>query len=162
MPRHVRAGPVMLDLFHRDGNVAGDWLGLHPREFELLWRLAESPRQRLSRRRLLAEVWRINHDPETNRVEVHVARVRAKLRVFGLSWLIATDPEGGYLLNADAGPMITDPVIKAPVINDGASMRDEIREPQQYLDSYLRIGNDEGLKAKTNAKTGVADAIPTE
>lgn len=56
MPRHVRAGPVMLDLLHRDGNVGGDWLGLHPREFELLWRLAESPRQRLSRRLLLAEV----------------------------------------------------------------------------------------------------------
>lgn len=102
MPRHVRAGPVSLDLFHRDGTVDGRWLGLHPREFELLWRLAESPRQRLSRRQLLAEVWRIDYDPETNRVEVHVARVRAKLHIFGLAWLIATDPAGGYRLDADA------------------------------------------------------------
>lgn len=142
MPRHVRAGPVMLDLFHRDGNVAGDWLGLHPREFALLWRLAESPRQCLTRRQLLAEVWRIDHDPETNRVEVHVARVRAKLHVFGLSWLIATDPAGGYLLDADAG----------------AIMQDESRDPQHFLDSYLRISNDDDL----NANTGVADAIPPE
>ncbi len=148
MPRHVRTGPLMLDLFHRFGNVAGDWLGLHPREFELLWRLAESPRQRLSRRQLLAEVWRIDHDPETNRVEVHVPRVRAKLHVFGLSWLVATDPAGGYLLDADAGVML-----KA-----GALAQDEGRDPQQYLDSYLRIGNDETL----NARTGVANAISTE
>lgn len=148
MPRHVRAGPVMLDLFHRDGNVAGDWLGLHPREFELLWRLAESPRQRLSRRQLLAEAWRIDHDPEANRVEVHVARFRVKLHVFGLSWLVATDPAGGYLLDADAGAML----------KGGALTQDEGRDPQQYLDSYLRIGNDETL----NTRTGVADAISTE
>ncbi len=153
MPRHVRAGPVMLDLFHRDGHVDGGWLGLHPREFELLWRLAESPRQRLSRRQLLAEVWRINHNPQTNRVEVHVARVRAKLQVFGLSWLIATDPAGGYLLDADAGAMMQGPVMK-----DGAAMPDDGRAPQLYLDSYRRIGNDDGL----NTRTGVADAFPPE
>lgn len=142
MPRHVRAGPVMLDLFHRDGRVEGDWLRLHPREFALLWRLAESPRQRLSRRQLLAEVWRIDHDPATNRVEVHIARLRAKLRTFGLVWLIVTDPSGGYLLNADAG----------------AISHEEAAQPQQYLDSYLHIGNDEG----TGANTGGADAISPE
>ncbi len=142
MPRHVRARPVMLDLFYRDGNVAGDWLGLHPREFKLLWRLANSPRQRLSRRQLLAEVWRIDQDPETNRVEVHMGRVRAKRHVFGLSWLIATDPAGGYLLDADTTAML----------------RNVTRDPQQYLDSYLCIGNDEDL----NERTGVADAIPSE
>jgi len=32
------------------------------------------------------------------------------------------------------------------------------RDHQHYLDSYLRIGNDEDIKAMT----GVADAIPTE
>lgn len=148
MPRHVRTGLVMLDLFHRDRNEAGDWLGLHSREFELLWRMAESPRQRLSRSQLLAEVWRIVQDPETNRVEVHVVRVRAKFHVYGLSWLIATDPAGGYLLDAGA----------AAILKGGALMQDEGRDPQQYLDSYLRIGNDETL----NARTGVADAISTE
>lgn len=142
MPRPPRAGPVLLDLFHRDGSCDGAWLGLHPREFELLWRLAESPRQRLSRRRLLSEVWRIDHDPQTNRVEVHVARVRAKLRTFGLSWLIATDPAGGYLLDADAGAM----------------MQEETPAAQHSLDSYLRIGDDK----QTFSKTGEIDAIPLE
>lgn len=119
MPRHVRAGPVLLDLFHRDGRVGGHWLRLHPREFELFWRLAESPGRRLSRPQLLADVWRIDHDPQTNRVEVHVARVRAKLGVLGLSWLVATDPAGGYLLDADACPVLRNPGT----------------DKQQYLDS---------------------------
>ncbi|MXP15630.1 hypothetical protein GRI44_12805 [Altererythrobacter confluentis] len=127
LPRHFRAGPVMLDLFHRDGSIDGRWLGLHPREFELFWRLAECAGQPLSRKRLLAEVWRIDYDPETNRVEVHVARLRAKLHVFSASWLIVTVP-AGYLLDAAAYPVLRTDDCPAT--------------PQQYLDSYLRLGND--------------------
>ena len=100
IPRFREAGEVTLDLFHRDGRVDDRWLGFHPREFELLWRLAEQPGQRVSKRQLLAEVWRINFEPETNSVAVHVARVRSKLEPFGLSPILATHPEGGYYLDA--------------------------------------------------------------
>jgi DNA-binding response OmpR family regulator len=103
IPRFRDAGEVTLDLFHRDGRVADCWLGLHPREFAPLWRLAEHPGERMTRRQLLADVWRIHFDPETNSVAVHVARVRAKLDTFGLARLIATHPEGGYFL--DTPPM---------------------------------------------------------
>lgn len=99
LPRFRAAGDLTLDLFHRDARVADNWLGLHPREFELLWRLAEEPGQPISRRRLLAEVWRINFDPETNSFAVHVARVRAKLAPHGLNDILVTHPEGGYLLD---------------------------------------------------------------
>ncbi|AUX70831.1 hypothetical protein CHX26_04955 [Porphyrobacter sp. HT-58-2] len=64
-----------------------------------MWRLAEQPGERMTRRELLAEVWRIHFEPETNSVAVHVARVRAKLEPFGLSRLIATHPDGGYFLD---------------------------------------------------------------
>lgn len=100
IPRFREAGDVTLDLFHRDGRVEDSWLGLHPREFALIWQLAEHPGERMSRRRLLADVWRINFEPETNSVAVHVARVRAKLEFFGLARLIATHPDGGYFLDA--------------------------------------------------------------
>ncbi|QFT78880.1 winged helix-turn-helix domain-containing protein [Erythrobacter sp. THAF29] len=103
IPRFREAGHVTLDLFHRDGRVEDRWLGLHPREFELLWRLAEEPGQRMTKQQLLADVWRINFEPETNSVAVHVARVRAKLDLFGLSNILVTHPEGGYLLNAPNG-----------------------------------------------------------
>ena len=78
IPRFREAGDLTLDLFHRDGRVEDRWLGLHPREFELLWRLAEQPGQRTTREQLLADVWRIHFKPETNSLTVHVARVRAR------------------------------------------------------------------------------------
>jgi len=102
IPRFREAGDVTLDLFHRDGRVVDRWLGLHPREFALLWRLAEQPGERITRQQLLAEVWRIHFEPETNSVAVHVARVRAKLDPYGLARLIGTHPEGGYFLTAPA------------------------------------------------------------
>ena len=104
IPRFREAGDVTLDLLHRDGRVEDRWLGLHPREFELLWRLAQEPGKRLSKRKLLADVWRISFEPETNSVAVHVARVRAKLQPFGLSRILATHAEGGYYLDAPPGP----------------------------------------------------------
>ena len=99
IPRFREVGEITLDLFHRDGRVDDRWLGFHPREFELLWRLAEEPGQRVTKRQLLAEVWRINFEPETNSVAVHVARVRAKLEPFGLTSMLVTHPDGGYFLN---------------------------------------------------------------
>ncbi len=43
IPRFREAGDVTLDLAHRDARVEDRWLALHPREFALLWRLAERP-----------------------------------------------------------------------------------------------------------------------
>lgn len=112
IPRFREAGDVMLDLFHRDGRIDDRWLGLHPREFALIWRLAQQPGERMTRPQLLAEVWRINYEPETNSLAVHVARVRAKLEPFGLSRLIATHPDGGYFLDLPPQP--------GGYLNDGA------------------------------------------
>ena len=99
MPRYREAGPVILDLFHRDACVENRWLGLHPREFALLWHLAGRPGERVTRRELLSDVWRVQHEPETNRVEVHVSRLRGKLAVAGLKEIVVTDPRGGYHLD---------------------------------------------------------------
>jgi two-component system, OmpR family, response regulator len=123
VPRQLQAGPIMLDLVHRDAQAGRAWLRLHPREFGLLWRLAESPRTRLTRDILLRDVWRLCFEPETNTLEVHVFRLRRKLGVFGLATLIATDPAGGYRLEADVAPIVP-----------AASVR-------EALDSPRRIGN---------------------
>ncbi|MDA9918624.1 winged helix-turn-helix domain-containing protein [Erythrobacter sp.] len=103
IPRFREAGDVVLDLVHRDGRVEARWVGFHPREFELLWRLAEEPGRRLTKKQLLADVWRLDFEPETNSIAVHVARVRAKLSLFGLEAILATHPDGGYLLDACPG-----------------------------------------------------------
>lgn len=104
LPRFREVGDLTLDLLHRDGRVEDRWLRLHPREFELLWRLAEEIGEAVTRRQLLADVWRIHHEPHTNSVAVHVARIRAKLEGFGLAHLLVTHAAGGYLLDAPPGP----------------------------------------------------------
>ena len=100
LPRWRTIGALTLDLFHRDARCKGRWLALHPREFGLLWRLADSPGEIVTRRQLLRDVWRLGHDPETNSVEVHVSRLRAKLAAHGCEGVVLTDPRGGYRLPA--------------------------------------------------------------
>ena len=98
LPRRREVGPLTLDLLYRDAHAEAGWLSLHPREFELLWRLAQQPGERVSRSRLLREVWRLEHEPGTNSVDVHVSRLRAKLAAGGIEGLVETDPRGGYRL----------------------------------------------------------------
>ncbi|MEP0390974.1 winged helix-turn-helix domain-containing protein [Erythrobacter sp.] len=98
IPRFRQAGEVTLDLFHRDGRVDDHWLAFHPREFALLWRLAEEAGGRVTKQQLLIDVWRIDYEPETNSVAVHVARIRSKLEPLGLAGILATHPDGGYYL----------------------------------------------------------------
>lgn len=104
LPRWRDVGALTLDLFHRDARHGSRWLGLHPREFGLLWRLADSPGLRVTRKQLITDVWRLNHEPETNSVEVHVSRLRAKLAGAGCETLVKTAPEGGYRLARAAHP----------------------------------------------------------
>lgn len=113
LPRRLQAGPLTLELFHRDARIGRSWLALHPREFALLWRLAERPGELVSRALLLRDVWRLEFEPGTNSVEVHVSRLRAKLVSAGVEGLVVTGPEGGYRLSpapadlegAFAGPL---------------------------------------------------------
>lgn len=128
LPRRRFAGPLVLDLLVRDARVGKGWIGLHPREFELLWRLSDTPGVAVSRAKLLRDVWRLEHLPETNTLEVHVCRLRAKLAPVGLAWLVATGRDGGYLLDAAAG----------------SHVRERLGDFVQALDSRALIG-DEGL-----------------
>ena len=136
MPRERRAGPLVLDLFFRDARLRDKWLGLHPREFALLWRLAETPFARLSRRDLLADVWRLEHVPETNSLEVHVSRLRAKLAISHCAWLVRTHPDGGYQLGSHPSAHAT---IRAP--RNGAA-----------LDTRVAIGNGIGPHERRGAR----------
>ena len=100
LPRRREIGPLTLDLLHRDARSGESWLALHPREFALLWRLAEHPGERVTRARLLRDVWRLDFEPGTNSLEVHVSRLRAKLAAAGIEGLVETDLPGGYRLAA--------------------------------------------------------------
>lgn len=106
IPRRRRHERLELDLLLRDGFIDGRRLGLHPREFALLWRLAQNPGQPVSPKDLLSEVWQMNFRPETNSLAVHVCRLRAKLASAGLAGIVSTTPEGCYALMAPDAPAI--------------------------------------------------------
>lgn len=124
LPSHRQLGALRLDLLGREGFVADRAIGLHPREFALLWRLADDPGDPVSPRELLRDVWRLAFRPETNSLAVHVSRLRAKLRAVGIDGLIETLPDGAYRLAA----------AHRAVIGAGA---------QLALDGYLRIGKEQ-------------------
>jgi len=114
IPRFRMADAVTLDLIYRDGRVESRWLGLHPREFDLFWRLAEEPGVCVTKRDLLRDVWRLEFEPATNSLAVHIARLRGKLRHFGLAHIIATHAQGGYFLDiaAEASELTLKPATK--------------------------------------------------
>jgi len=99
LPRQRSHGPILLDLLHREGWVGRSRLGLHPREFALLWRLADTPDVPVAPATLLSDIWHLAHRPETNSLAVHVCRLRAKLAGAGLPGLLHTSA-GGYVLAA--------------------------------------------------------------
>jgi two-component system, OmpR family, response regulator len=122
LPRNRRHGPLRLDLLAREVFVAGRAVGLHPREFALLWRLADHPGEPVGPGELLGDVWRLAFRPETNSLAVHVSRLRAKLRLSGVDGLIETMLDGGYRLIALPAPALPLTDTKLP------------------LDAHLRLG----------------------
>ena len=76
----VEFGRLRIDPTTRDVTVDGAGVDLTPKEFDLLYTLARSPRQVFSRRQLLSQVW--DSAPEyqdSATVTVHVGRLRQKL-----------------------------------------------------------------------------------
>jgi two-component system OmpR family response regulator len=99
LPRFRTAGPLTLDLLYRDARAGERWFALHPREFALLWRLTDRPGETVARATLLREVWRLEFEPGTNSLEVHVSRLRAKLALAGIRGLVETVAQGGYRIS---------------------------------------------------------------
>jgi len=101
LPRYRRIGRLNLDLLAREAYVDERPLGLHPREFGLLWRLADTPGHPVSKESLVKDVRRMGFVPETNSLAVHVSRLRGKLNTAGLEGIVETAPSGGYCLRPE-------------------------------------------------------------
>lgn len=96
----LRAGDLEMDLLQRAVTRAGQRIDLLPREFSLLEHLLRRKGRIQTRTMLLEAVWDINFDPQTNVVETHVSRLRAKVdRPFDRN-LITTVRGAGYRIEA--------------------------------------------------------------
>jgi two-component system, OmpR family, response regulator len=91
-------GGVLLDRRRRQANVDGQPLRLTPKEYALLEYLMMRVDEVVPRSELLEKVWDFHFDPGSNVVDVHVARLRAKLRLANASLRLDTVRGIGFTL----------------------------------------------------------------
>ena len=75
----LSCGDLELDLVARRAQRAGQIIDLVPREFSLLLFLMQHQGKTVTRDMLLEHVFQLQFDPQTNLVDVHISRLRAKL-----------------------------------------------------------------------------------
>ncbi len=86
--------------------VEGEEIEVTPREFDLLYHLAQNPRRVFTRDDLLAAVWGYDYFGEQRTVDVHIRRLRTKLAslsheylttVWGVGYQFTPPVKGGEL-----------------------------------------------------------------
>ena len=94
----LRAGDLEMNLLTRKVTRSGKKIDLQPREFRLLEYLMRHAGQVVTRTMLLEKVWDYNFDPQTNVIDVHVSRLRAKIDKDFPEPLLQTVRGAGYRL----------------------------------------------------------------
>ncbi|MCE9563368.1 MAG: heavy metal response regulator transcription factor [Planctomycetes bacterium] len=98
MPDMIRVGDLEIDSIRHKASRSGRRLDLTPKEFALLSLLARRAGEVLTRTLIAEQVWDVNFDSDTNVVDVHVRRLRAKADDPFEAKLIHTVRGVGYVL----------------------------------------------------------------
>ena len=88
-------GDIRQDLDSHSVTLAGNPVALSPKEFDLLKVFLQHQNLALSRDKLLAMVWGYEYAGESRTVDIHVQRLRQKLK---LTEHLVTLPRIGYRL----------------------------------------------------------------
>jgi DNA-binding response OmpR family regulator len=99
-PERLSLAGVVLDRMGHRATVDGKKMDLTPKEFSLLAYLLLHAEQVVTRTELLEKVWDFHFDPGSNVVDVHIARLRGKLRRYGALARLATVRGAGFMLTA--------------------------------------------------------------
>jgi two-component system OmpR family response regulator len=75
----LQVADLELDILKREVKRAGRTIDLQPREYQLLEFLMRHAGQVVTRTMLLEGVWNYHFDPQTNVIDVHISRLRAKI-----------------------------------------------------------------------------------
>lgn len=98
----LQVGDLELDLLTRQAKRNGTGIDLQPREFRLLEYLMRHAGQVVTRTMLLESVWEYHFDPQTNVIDVHISRLRAKIDKGFDPALLQTVRGAGYMIRAKA------------------------------------------------------------
>ncbi|MCB1516386.1 MAG: response regulator transcription factor [Hyphomicrobiaceae bacterium] len=91
-------GGLTLDRLARTVDRDGENILLQPREFRLLEYLMRHAGQVVTRTMLLENVWDYHFDPQTNVIDVHMSRLRAKIDRGHDNPLLHTIRGAGYMI----------------------------------------------------------------
>ncbi len=96
----LTVGDLEMDLLAREVRRDGQVIALQPRDFQLLEYLMRHAGQVVTRTMLLEHVWDYHFDPQTNVIDVHISRLRAKIDKGFPQSLIHTVRGAGYKIDA--------------------------------------------------------------
>ena len=94
----LQVGDLRMDLLSRRVTRGSRAVTLQPREFKLLEYLMRHANQVVTRTMLLEAVWDYNFDPQTNVVDVHISKLRAKIELDSERPLVRTVRNAGYMM----------------------------------------------------------------
>ena len=92
-----QVGDLSLDRLSRVVERGGENIVLQPREYWLLEYLMKHAGQVVTRTMLLEHVWDYHFDPQTNVIDVHMSRLRAKIDRGQKKQLLQTIRGAGYM-----------------------------------------------------------------
>jgi len=97
----LRYADLELDRIQHSATRGGRDLKLTAKEFQLMEYFLLHTEEVVRRTRLLEKVWDLSFDPMSNVVDVHVAKLRQKLRAGGEGPLVHTVRGVGYILSEE-------------------------------------------------------------
>jgi two-component system OmpR family response regulator len=100
-PRYA-VSDLTLDRLSHKVTRAGEPIALQPREYRLLEYLMKHAGQVVTRSMLLENVWDYHFDPQTNVIDVHISRLRAKIDKNFDKPLLHTVRGAGYMIGDSA------------------------------------------------------------
>ena len=98
----LKVADLELDCLTRRVTRAGQDILLQPREFRLLEYLMRNAGHVVTRTMLLEHVWDYHFDPQTNVIDVHISRLRAKIDKGRETPLLHTIRGAGYMIRDSA------------------------------------------------------------
>ncbi len=94
----LQVGDLVLDRLSREVSRGEEKILLQPREYRLLEYLMKHSGQVVTRTMLLENVWDYHFDPQTNVIDVHMSRLRAKVDRGHKTPLLHTIRGAGYMI----------------------------------------------------------------
>ena len=98
----LRVADLTLDRLSHKVTRQAEEIVLQPREFRLLEYLMQNAGKVVTRTMLLEHVWDYHFDPQTNVIDVHVSRLRAKIDRDFDAPLLSTVRGAGYMIRDGA------------------------------------------------------------